>query len=310
MTKRLLIIDCSKYSGGQIEYAKRISNTLRENGFVVNLKQARSLSEFKKIIKDKKNHEQIVLNGLRSLYFYSVVRSLSSRVFYIQHTDWRDLQAGYLRLILRIIFVHINLLVRDISIVAVHRLERKLFDPRSDIFLPCPLIRRENKKKNFNLPLRDCLFIGLLNNNKDPTYAIKECLGANKRLEVCGSGELLTDISEFYQPEIELGNLVMSGWVDDTSRALISSDCLIVCSEYEAMPVVVLDALSLGIPVLIADHLRSIVDDPTLEKYVTRFPKVPGGLISAFDRVVMPDQEEFLLEWTMMVRVGVRKFES
>jgi glycosyltransferase involved in cell wall biosynthesis len=86
--------------------------------------------------------------------------------------------------------------------------------------------------------------------------------GLDDQFVLVGDGEL-AGACERYAAEHGLSNAVRVPFCDDMSRLYPLLDGLVVCSEYEGLPVVALEALAMGTPVLATDvgELRAVVEE-------------------------------------------------
>jgi glycosyltransferase involved in cell wall biosynthesis len=75
----------------------------------------------------------------------------------------------------------------------------------------------------------------------------------NTRLMIMGSGALLEDLQSLI---VELGlvtAVTLAGHQDNPYGVMANSDCFVLSSEYEGQPMVILEAMSLGLPVITTD---------------------------------------------------------
>jgi glycosyltransferase involved in cell wall biosynthesis len=72
-------------------------------------------------------------------------------------------------------------------------------------------------------------------------------------LVVVGDGPEYNDLKELVKKLGLDGNVFFSGYVDDVSRYLIDSDCLIISSDYEGLPMSVLESLNYGLGLITTD---------------------------------------------------------
>lgn len=103
-----------------------------------------------------------------------------------------------------------------------------------------------------------CLFVGRLSPQKDPLRLVRlwKMIVAKHpgwRLEICGDGELETEV----RAEVErLGisdSVVMHGNVSDISGMYSRSAMLLLCSHMEGLPLVLIEAMHNGMPVVSTD---------------------------------------------------------
>lgn len=131
----------------------------------------------------------------------------------------------------------------------------------NEIFYPLVFEQREEKRllltKQLHLPekTRFVLFAGRLHPQKDPLLLVRSLAALNEpnvHLLIAGDGELATEV----QAEIQrLGlskKITMMGAIQQTELADLHrlSDAFVLTSAYEGLPLVVLEALACGTPVV------------------------------------------------------------
>jgi glycosyltransferase involved in cell wall biosynthesis len=137
------------------------------------------------------------------------------------------------------------------------------------------------------------LFVGRLSKQKNLPVLLK-ALATTKRkvhLDLIGDGEERAAVQEMVTA-LNLTNVTMHGRRDrgEVIKFYRSCDALIMPSLYEAQPLVLLEAMAAGIPIIgtnvigVADHIRGagIVVEPTIkglvrgiEQYYALYPKLP-----------------------------------
>lgn len=112
-----------------------------------------------------------------------------------------------------------------------------------------------------NLPCergRRCLFVGRLCPEKDPLRLVSlwKCIVARHpdwQLDICGEGELETEV----RAEVErmgIGDsVVLHGQVSDIAGMYAKSAMLLLCSRTEGLPMVLIEAMRSGLPVVSTD---------------------------------------------------------
>ena len=105
---------------------------------------------------------------------------------------------------------------------------------------------------------RRCLFVGRLCQEKDPLRLVSlwKCIVARHpgwQLDICGEGELETEV----RAEVErmgIGDsLVLHGQVSDIAGMYAKSAMLLLCSRTEGLPMVLIEAMRSGLPVVSTD---------------------------------------------------------
>ena len=103
-----------------------------------------------------------------------------------------------------------------------------------------------------------CLFVGRLCTEKDPLRLLhlwKEIVGRHSdwQLDICGEGELGKEV----RAEIERlsigGSVKMHGQLSDVSKMYAQSAMLLLCSRTEGLPMVLIEAMRSGLPVVSTD---------------------------------------------------------
>jgi glycosyltransferase involved in cell wall biosynthesis len=99
------------------------------------------------------------------------------------------------------------------------------------------------------------LFVGRLDAQKDPFRLLEAALGllrAHRELQVLmvGEGPLRDDICSWITQHQLEENIHLSGWRDDIPALMRAADCFVLCSRWEGMPNVVLEAMAAALPVV------------------------------------------------------------
>lgn len=136
----------------------------------------------------------------------------------------------------------------------------------------------------------DFVYAGRLSHPKNPLRVarvaagvLKLCPGAT--FGVIGSGELEKGMRAVFTREGVADRVTFTGMLPYPYKALKQAKCILMCSRYEGTPVVALEALTLGVPVIATpvDGLRGIIhngingysshDDVELCNYVVELIK-------------------------------------
>ena len=159
---------------------------------------------------------------------------------------------------------------------------------------PAVIISKDNSKKNLeiNPSLATCLFVGRLTQIKRPdrlldAIAILKSKGVQFEFLIAGDGEL----SEYVSTRISKEKLPVKtlGWVKDTSLAFSASDILVLCSDNEAVSLVLIEGSQYGLP-LVSTNVGS-VSDVVIDHstgYLTE--STPEALADAIEKLVRDPQ--------------------
>jgi glycosyltransferase involved in cell wall biosynthesis len=141
-------------------------------------------------------------------------------------------------------------------------------DSKFRVFFPglkaANLRSKEDSKKSLGLdsPLVTCLFVGRLTQIKRPdrlldAIAILKNKGLQFELIIAGEGELSDYVStRVSKEELPVKTL---GWVKDTSQAFSASDIMVLCSDNEAVSLVLIEGSQYGLP-LVSTNVGSVSD--------------------------------------------------
>ena len=159
---------------------------------------------------------------------------------------------------------------------------------------PAVINSKDNSKKNLeiNPSLATCLFVGRLTQIKRPdrlldAIAILKSKGVQFEFLIAGDGEL----SEYVSTRISKEKLPVKtlGWVKDTSLAFSASDILVLCSDNEAVSLVLIEGSQFGLP-LVSTNVGS-VSDVVIDHstgYLTE--STPEALADAIEKLVRDPQ--------------------
>lgn len=196
-----------------------------------------------------------ILNGLNSLYLESILyKDKNTRLVFIQHVNFYDNQEGNIKRFIR--WILLKLMLRRVDFI-IRVSEKSLPDSFTStkiktIYSGVPF-PKEAKKINF---LNDhktikILMVGTICKNKNQELAIKllKKMG-NIKLTLVGNYKLQKNIHEKYSEYIKDKKLSIIGEIDDPKNYYIDSDLLLILSKYEGLPLVLLEAMSYGLPVI------------------------------------------------------------
>lgn len=127
--------------------------------------------------------------------------------------------------------------------------------------LPLVVAERRHARRQLGLPQEEVLiaFLGRLSAQKDPLFLVEAFAdlcrrAAQVRLAVAGDGPLLAAAQRL---AAALGAAPRISWLgyQPAATVLSAADMLALCSRYEGMPYVLLEALSAGLPVVTCDEI-------------------------------------------------------
>lgn len=119
--------------------------------------------------------------------------------------------------------------------------------------------QRRQMRRRWGLPESGELYaqVGRLTDQKQPLAFLELArrardAGSDSHFVLVGSGEL-ADACDRFIAETALTNVTRIPFVEDMSELLPALTALVMCSKYEGLPVVILESLALGVPVLSTD---------------------------------------------------------
>ena len=129
---------------------------------------------------------------------------------------------------------------------------------------PAVINSKDDSKKSLGMDssLTTCLFVGRLTQIKRPdrlldAIVILKSRGVQFEFLIAGDGEL----SEYVSTRISKEELPVKtlGWVKDTSLAFSASDIMVLCSDNEAVSLVLIEGSQYGLP-LVSTNVGSVSD--------------------------------------------------
>ncbi|AZG97134.1 glycosyltransferase family 1 protein [Proteus mirabilis] len=145
---------------------------------------------------------------------------------------------------------------------------KKLRIKDKNIFVLANGVNVEKYKPNLNRPLirkslnfsHDDIIIGMtgrLWEQKNPMlllYAFDKIINKdNLKLLFIGDGELNEKMIDFINEKNISNNVIMLGWREDTDQLLNSLDIFVLPSNWEGMPLAILEAKSCGLPCIVSN---------------------------------------------------------
>lgn len=142
---------------------------------------------------------------------------------------------------------------------------------RSTVIPPCvpapAAVDRASARRALGLPVDGSVvgFVGRLTHVKRPDRFLELARRAAARLPdtrfvLAGDGPLAASLRA---TAVDLPNVVFLGWRPDVGNVLTACNAVVLCSDNEGMPVALIEAAYLGIPVIAANvgSVQEVVDD-------------------------------------------------
>ena len=112
--------------------------------------------------------------------------------------------------------------------------------------------------------------------------------GASVRFVAAGQGQLQTEIAELHRQSGLGDHFTLLGYRNDATRLIAAADILVLASHHEGLPVTVMEALTLGVPV-VATAVGGIPEVVTSEENgILVPPGSPVALADAIQRALDP----------------------
>lgn len=130
---------------------------------------------------------------------------------------------------------------------------------KKDIYNKCVL---DKKKYDF-----DVVYIGRLSYQKNPERLMKICNDISKtkkniKIGIVGDGEKLEFVKSYIQ-KYQLNNISVCGYINNPLKILHDAKVLIMTSRFEGTPMVALESLALGTPIVSTpvDGIKDLIDN-------------------------------------------------
>ncbi|MFQ2235984.1 glycosyltransferase [Aeromonas dhakensis] len=253
MIGKVVFVNISSVYGGQERYAKSIisffNNRCVDVDFIGGPDILKQMACFSRT---KTNFSISILNGNSALYKY-IFSSLPGKFnVYVQHSDINDGQQPRWRCWIRKALLKV--LLRRINLV-VRVCEKAL----PDSYAPGKIITIHNgvslpsitfTSKNFNQGYR-LLMVGAFTKNKNQCMAIEALkLLPQATLTLVGDGPEREKLKLLASSLNVQDRVIFTGFVTDPSKYYQTHDLLLMLSQFEAFPYVVLEAMAAYCPVL------------------------------------------------------------
>ena len=198
----------------------------------------------------------IILNGNKALYKEALKKRIpNSKIIYIQHSSYLDMQEGIIKMIIRLFLLKILLLRVNKVIRVSKKTLPKFFAPKkietiySGVPTPKKIVNYSNLKHSSKV--FELLMVGNINKNKNQELAIRLLAElSNIRLTLVGSGSEMNNLRKKYSHLINNGKLAFEGIKRNTEKYFLNSHALLILSKYEGIPLVLYEAMSYGLPTI------------------------------------------------------------
>lgn len=224
--------------GIDIDLAINGDNKIKNVNFPSNIKIKNYLNNIFNFL-NSNNYDQIVFYNSKKIYneliSYKKINK-SIKIYEIYHSDflWPDSMASVEnRDIVDVVFKTSELVGKNI-------------DSSEQIICPPPL---DFAKFNFSRktsPIKNLGFIGRLSREKNPFLAIDIANQLSMPIYIAGDGPLKSEVISY---SLKSNNVRLLGW-QNSLEFYKKIDCLILTSEIEGVPNVILEALASGLPVI------------------------------------------------------------
>jgi glycosyltransferase involved in cell wall biosynthesis len=119
--------------------------------------------------------------------------------------------------------------------------------------------------------------------------------GLPVRFATAGQGQLQAEITQLHQASGLGDRFAVLGYLDDASRLIAAADLFVLASHHEGLPVTVMEALTLGVPV-VAPAVGGLPEVVTSdENGILVTPGSPVALADAIERAIAPAEHARLV---------------
>ncbi|HAT8557801.1 TPA: glycosyltransferase [Vibrio vulnificus] len=245
---KLLFVNFSSVFGGQERYARDIINALQVNNHEIYFMNEKYISGY-----DLDNeYDTCILNGNSALYHYFLKRIPANFIVYVQHSDINDGQGPrwkrwIRKILLKVLLYRVDLVIRVCDKALPEKYAPgKIVTIYNGVSLPDIQFTRKNLSQHCRL-----LMVGTLTKNKNQRMAIE----ALKFLPQCtltlvGDGPERAELERLASQFNVQNRVTFTGFVADPSQYYQNHDLLMMLSQFEAFPYVVLEAMAAYCPVV------------------------------------------------------------
>lgn len=262
-------------------HIQEIVDSSNVKSYYPNVDEKKSIIKYIKILRHvhktlKKEKPDIIHSHLGAMIF-AVPYVLTHKVRYIHtvHNVPNQDSGWFIRTIIRLLvklkkieFSSISQVIQD-QIVEEYKTTpdkaRVIVNPVDCQKYEC---KRNNTYNNQNNQKIQLISIGRLSKQKNhknllKAFSIVHKENPNITLLVVGDGNLRQDL-EKYKDELKLtDNVVFTGAREDIPKLLADSDIFVMSSDYEGLPLTMLEAMASGLPIISTDvgGIKDIVDE-------------------------------------------------
>lgn len=271
MNKKVAILDLNPFFGGGQKFILTVQKNLSnlDNYYFL----VRDKSTFDQLIGDNKiylsddffysqiktinnfisanNIDIVIFNGNRPIYFSPFIK-VKKKIAY-KHTSNNAFQTfkkhiGHFALNFSYLFCHKIVLLYDEARTEVLWSKNKIKIINNGVD-PSLLIRKQKDSRKIKF-----LCVSRLDSNKGIMWLMKvfiDTFGNNEniQLQIAGTGDLYQSLNKFIVSN-GISNIVLLGFVKDIQIQLSNADIFILPSKFESFPLSILEAMSLGLPII------------------------------------------------------------
>jgi len=251
---KVTIYNYSSVFGGQERYIESLIRELNVRNISFSFK-----GDLGKPLQAKSNaatfsapkYEVEIFNGNKALYLRSWRPRRTNIRVYVQHSHINDTQGHSLKkwvryLLLKLLLFRVDVVIR----VCQHALPDwfapdKVHTVHNGISMPA-LDTGPKAPSHFTL-----LMVGAVNDNKNQILALRLLVEqANLRLIIVGDGPRLKEWQQWARDAGVNSRVIWTGFVDAPEQYYGQADALLLLSEFEAFPYVMLEAMAHALPVV------------------------------------------------------------
>jgi glycosyltransferase involved in cell wall biosynthesis len=275
--KKILIIDFTSFFGGGQKFALNLEDLVGEIfemhfavsspvlfGKLKTSNKIRLSNSVTSIFKDiffinsyiKRNKIDIlILNGNRPIYmsmFFINVKKIAYK-----HTGLNAISNSLKRIASLLLLNFSYLFVNRIALL-YHKANTEVFFQKHKIYvIPNTIVLSISKKNDSNRSseILNLVCVSRIEENKGIKFLIESYLSSYEQfsekvfLNIVGDGPLLNNLVSFHENQ-NSSKLKFHGFVDNIHEILQNADIFILPSKFESFPLSILEAMSVGLPII------------------------------------------------------------
>ncbi|HDU8579809.1 TPA: glycosyltransferase [Vibrio diabolicus] len=338
-------------SAEQFIILKHEDITFPHNAKIICLKNKTGPLLFKEVYDLKKKYRfDSVISLSVAFNIVNALTKVGEQTILTEHQYRSSIFRGYKKelfnLIVRYIYNRADVIAPVSCVVEKDLVENYGLLENKSIVIYNPFFEPKHHTRNFPLkfgserPIR-LLNVGRLTGQKSQWHLIRVAehlreLNVNFIIEIYGDGELRTDLSNLIKEKNLDDKVILKGYSDNMASVYLESDIFILCSKFEAFPMVLGEAMNFGLPIVSSDCLSGPKEFLSRDDFFNRIRKTEfsdfGVLVPAFDLtqdIVKPTSNnvsverrialvvrkfylnpELLEEYSELSRVGVNRFNK